>query len=156
MMKAFVKTALLGSLLFLGAQGAKAQVSVGIEIGAPPPPHVLAVRPVTPGPDFLWVDGYWYPVNGHYHWHAGYWTRPPYAGAHWVAPHHDGHSYYAGYWMATMAVSSTTTSLTTIVIVTTATITTNPLGSADRIPAAAGKTARRSNSPSERLASQLT
>jgi len=98
MMKAFVKTALLGSLLFLGAQGAKAQVSVGIEIGAPPPPHVLAVRPVTPGPDFLWVDGYWYPVNGHYHWHAGYWTRPPYAGAHWVAPHHDGHSYYAGYW----------------------------------------------------------
>ena len=98
MMKAFVKTALLGSMLFLGSQGAKAQVSVGIEIGAPPPPRVLAVRPVAPGPDFFWVDGYWYPANGHYHWHPGYWTRPPYAGAHWVAPHHDGHSYFGGYW----------------------------------------------------------
>jgi hypothetical protein len=98
MMKAFVKTALLGSLLFLGAQGAKAQVSVGIEIGAPPPPRVLAVRPVAPAPDYLWVDGYWYPANGHYHWHAGYWTRPPYVGARWVAPHHDGQHYFAGYW----------------------------------------------------------
>ena len=98
MMKAFVKTALLGSLLFLGSQGARAQVSVGIEIGAPPPARVLAVRPVAPAPDFLWVDGYWYPVNGHYHWHAGYWTRPPYAGARWVAPRHDGQRYFAGYW----------------------------------------------------------
>ena len=98
MMKAFVKTALLGSLLFLGSQSAKAQVSVGIEIGAPPAPRVVAVRPVAPAPDYLWVDGYWYPVNGHYHWHAGYWTRPPYAGAHWVAPRHDGQRYYGGYW----------------------------------------------------------
>jgi hypothetical protein len=97
MMKAFVRTAFLGSLLFLGSQGAKAQVSIGIEIGAPPP-RVLAVRPVAPGPDFMWVDGYWYPVGGHYHWHAGYWTRPPYAGAHWVASRHDGQRYFGGYW----------------------------------------------------------
>jgi hypothetical protein len=46
----------------------------------------------------MWVDGYWYPVGNHYKWHAGYWTRPPYAEARWVAPHHDGAKYYNGYW----------------------------------------------------------
>ena len=80
------------------AAASHAQISVGIQIGAPPPPRVLAVVPTSPGPDFVWVEGYWYPVGKHYKWHAGYWTRPPYAGAHWVAPHHDGERYFAGYW----------------------------------------------------------
>jgi hypothetical protein len=84
-------------LLLLAATAAFAQVSVGITIGAPPPPRVVA-RPVMPGPDYAWVEGYWYPVNGHYRWHPGYWTRPPYAGAHWVEPHHDGAKWFDGYW----------------------------------------------------------
>ena len=46
----------------------------------------------------MWVEGYWYPVNGHYRWHEGYWTRPPYAGAHWVVPHHEGGQWHEGYW----------------------------------------------------------
>ncbi len=75
-----------------------AQVSIGINIGAPPPPRVLRVRPVAPGPEYMWVEGYWYPVGGHYKWHDGYWTRPPYAGARWVAPRHDGRQFFAGYW----------------------------------------------------------
>jgi len=75
-----------------------AQIGVGITIGAPPPPRVVRVRPVSPGPDYVWVDGYWYPVHGRYVWHGGYWTRPPYAGAVWVGPHHDGHQYFEGYW----------------------------------------------------------
>jgi hypothetical protein len=74
------------------------QVSIGITIGAPPPPRVLRVRPATPGPEFMWVEGYWYPVGNHYKWHPGYWTRPPYAGAVWVAPRHDGAKYFNGYW----------------------------------------------------------
>ena len=24
---------------------------------------------MAPGPDFVWIDGYWYPVNGRYVWH---------------------------------------------------------------------------------------
>ena len=77
----------------------RAQVSVGIRIGAPPPPRVVAVVPVErPGPDFVWVEGYWYPVGHHYRWHEGYWTQPPYEGARWVAPHHDGERYFVGYW----------------------------------------------------------
>src|SRR5215831_12805639 len=46
------------------------------------------------GGDFVWVEGYWYPVGNHYRWHDGYWTRPPYAGAHWVGPHHDGERFF--------------------------------------------------------------
>ena len=85
-------------LLTLLAGGAVfGQVSVGIRIGPPPPARVIAV-PARPGPEFVWVDGYWYPVGGHYRWHEGYWTRPPYAGAHWVGARHDGERFYNGYW----------------------------------------------------------
>jgi hypothetical protein len=74
------------------------QVSIGIRIGAPPPPRVVSVLPSRPGPEFIWVEGYWYPVGSHYRWHDGYWTRPPYAGARWVGPRHDGERFYEGYW----------------------------------------------------------
>ena len=46
----------------------------------------------------MWVEGYWYPVGNRYKWHDGYWTRPPYAGARWIGPHHDGERFYEGYW----------------------------------------------------------
>jgi hypothetical protein len=91
-------TLILTFILYLGVSVSQAQISVGIRIGAPPAPRVVAVTPVRPGPEFFWIDGYWYPVGHHYKWHAGYWTRPPYEGAHWVAPHHDGEQYFAGYW----------------------------------------------------------
>lgn len=85
-------------MLILAGGTLAAQVSLGITIGAPPPPRVVRVRPRTPGPDYFWVDGYWYPVGGRYRWHDGYWTRPPYAGARWIAPHHDGRQFFGGYW----------------------------------------------------------
>jgi hypothetical protein len=74
-----------------------AQVSIGVRIGSPPPPRVV-VRPVAPGPEYVWVDGYWYPVGNRYRWHDGYWTRPPYPASRWVAPRHDGERFYEGYW----------------------------------------------------------
>ncbi|HTS65037.1 MAG TPA: hypothetical protein VMH28_23600 [Candidatus Acidoferrales bacterium] len=92
-----MKRLFLASLL-LAATSAFGQISVGVSIGPPPPPRVLKVRPAAPGPDYMWVEGYWYPVNGHYRWHEGYWTRPPYAGAHWVVPHHEGGQWHEGYW----------------------------------------------------------
>ena len=97
-MKNLLRAALLSSMLLLGTHRAAAQVSVGIEIGAPPPPRVVAVRPLAPGPEFIWIEGYWYLVGHHYRWHPGYWTRPPYPGAHWVVPYHDGRRYFGGYW----------------------------------------------------------
>ena len=97
-MKNFVRATLLVALLFILARAAEAQVSVGIVIGAPPPTRVVAVVPPSPAPGHVWVAGYWYPVGKHYKWHEGYWTRPPYEGAHWVEPRHDGERYYAGHW----------------------------------------------------------
>ena len=88
----------LAGLVVAGALLCSAQVSIGVRIGPPPPPRVVRVHPPSPGPGFIWVEGYWYPVNGHYRWHDGYWTRPPYEGARWIAPHHDGGQFYAGYW----------------------------------------------------------
>jgi hypothetical protein len=98
-MKNLVRTALLAGAVLCAVSAAKAQVSIGVLIGAPPPPRVVYVEPPPPpAPEFIWVQGYWYPVGSHYKWHEGYWTRPPYVGARWVAPHHDGHRYFAGYW----------------------------------------------------------
>ena len=93
-----MKKGLLVFALLAGTFAASAQVSFGIRIGPPPPPRVVAVRPVVPGPGYTWVDGYWYPVNNRYVWHDGYWTRPPYDGAAWVGPRHENGQYYAGYW----------------------------------------------------------
>ena len=86
------------ALLLLAAGTVFGQVSIGIQIGPPPPPRVVKVRPREPGPGYVWIDGYWYVVGHKYKWHEGYWTRPPYEGAHWVAPHHDGARWFDGYW----------------------------------------------------------
>jgi hypothetical protein len=94
-----IRTSLLLAVVLLAtASSSQAQVSVGIRIGPPPHPRVVRVLPPSPGPEFAWIDGYWYPAGHHYRWHDGYWTRPPYAGARWVGPHHDGEQFYAGYW----------------------------------------------------------
>jgi hypothetical protein len=85
-------------LLTLAAASAFGQISIGIQIGPPPPPRVVRVLPPRPGPEFAWVEGYWYPVGNHYKWHAGYWTRPAYPAARWVVPHYEGGRYFAGYW----------------------------------------------------------
>jgi hypothetical protein len=74
------------------------QFSVGVHIGEPPRPRVIRIRPMSPGPGYSWVDGYWYPVGRRYTWHEGYWTRPPYEGSQWSAPRYEGGMYYQGYW----------------------------------------------------------
>ncbi len=85
-------------LMMLAAGAVFAQISIGIRIGAPPPPRVIRVQPPSPGAGYSWIAGYWYPVGSHYKWHDGYWTRPAYVGARWIEPHHDGQRYFEGYW----------------------------------------------------------
>jgi WXXGXW repeat (2 copies) len=89
---------LLAALVLTAGLGFGAQVSLGIRIGPPPSPRVLRVRPRAPGPDYFWVDGYWYPVGNRYSWHNGYWSRPPYAGSTWNGPRYEGGMFYEGYW----------------------------------------------------------
>lgn len=96
-MRQSLRTATLLALLLVPAATLHAQISFGIRIGEPPPPRAYRVPP-RPGPDYVWVEGYQYPQGGHYKWHDGYWTRPPYQGAYWVEPYHAGGQYYAGRW----------------------------------------------------------
>jgi hypothetical protein len=92
-----MKTKLLAVLLFAGsALFAAPAVVVGVGVGAPVPVAAYVGR--APGPGYVWVGGYRYPVGAGYGWHAGYWARPPYAHAYWVAPRYFGHRYYRGYW----------------------------------------------------------
>ena len=79
------------------APQAAAQVSFEVNIGPPPRWRASRIAP-QPGPDFVWVDGYWYPVGRRWVWHQGYWTRPPYAGAYWIQPYYDGRRFVGGYW----------------------------------------------------------
>ena len=95
--KALLRASLIAAAL-LFAMPVFAQISIGIRIGPPPAPRVVAFRPASPGPDFMWVEGYWYPVGAHYKWHEGFWARPPYAGARWIGPRHDGERFFDGYW----------------------------------------------------------
>src|SRR5215471_812411 len=85
--KTWIGILLLAGTLFAGAPAAFSQVSIGIQIGAPPAPQVIAVRPPSPQPEdngLVWIEGYW--------------TRPPYVGAVWVVPHYSEGRYYGGYW----------------------------------------------------------
>jgi WXXGXW repeat (2 copies) len=96
-MRRFLQPLAISGLLLALASTAQAQINFGIRIGEPPAPHAYRVPP-QPGPDYIWVEGYQYPQGSHYTWHDGYWTRPPYEGAYWVAPYHVGGQYFSGRW----------------------------------------------------------
>ena len=49
--KTWIGMLLLAGTLSTGAPAAFSQVSIGIQIGAPPPPRVIAVRPPCPDMD---------------------------------------------------------------------------------------------------------
>jgi hypothetical protein len=94
-----MKTKLMATMLLAGgALLAQPRIGIGITIGGPaymaPAPVVGVYRPPYPGPEYVWIDGYW---NGP-RWIAGYWASPPYAGAYWVGPRWAGGHFYRGYW----------------------------------------------------------
>jgi hypothetical protein len=68
-----------------------AEVSINVVIDAPPPAprHEVIVERDRPGPDYVWIDGYWDGTPGHYVWVAGRWDRPPHPHGRWMAPHWD-------------------------------------------------------------------
>ena len=98
-MRRLLQTSAVLALLLLVAPAAHAQVSFSFSVGTPPParPRAYRVAP-RPGPEYHWVEGYWYPRNGRWLWHDGYWTRPPFAESFWVEPYWNGGRYFEGYW----------------------------------------------------------
>ena len=101
-----MKTKIFALLLLAASPIFPAQFGIGVGVPIayaylappPPPPAYYAHRPVYPGVGYTWIGGYYYPVGARWAWRAGYWARPPYAGAVWVAPHYGGGRYYRGYW----------------------------------------------------------
>jgi hypothetical protein len=67
-----------------------------------PPPPLVEVQPVAPGPEFVWVNGYYGWWGGRWVWHRGYWNRPPYGRHYWVRDRWDrgphGYVYVRGHW----------------------------------------------------------
>jgi len=67
---------------------------------APPPPQTEVVV-AAPGPEYLWVPGYW-SWNGRWVWIGGRWGLRPHPHAVWVGPRYvrrgHGYVYFHGYW----------------------------------------------------------
>jgi hypothetical protein len=83
---------LLASALLLPPAISSAAVFVSVNFA--PPPIPVYVQPIAPGPDYMWIPGYWaYGPNGYY-WVPGTWVLAPYVGALWTP----------GYWAWTGAV----------------------------------------------------
>jgi hypothetical protein len=79
--------------------------STEVDVTGPPPPpqeDTTVVVGVAPGPDYIWVGGYWGWGPGGWAWRHGYWGHPPYHGARWYGPRYvyrgGRHVYVHGYW----------------------------------------------------------
>jgi hypothetical protein len=80
----------------LSASPIFADISINLQIAGPPPPrHEVIIERNRPGPDYVWVGGFWDGAPGQYSWVGGHWDRPPHPHSHWAAPHwekdRDGH-----------------------------------------------------------------
>lgn len=66
-----------------------ADTSTEVDVSGPPPPpqeDTTVVVGVPPGPDFIWVGGFWGWGPGGWAWHRGYWGHPPHPGMRWFGP----------------------------------------------------------------------
>ena len=96
----FVRSLLLAVAL-LGATFTSS-ASVFVSVAFAPPPLPVYAQPICPGPEYIWVPGYWaYGPEGYY-WVPGTWVLAPFFGALWT-PGYWGWSgavyvWHPGYW----------------------------------------------------------
>ncbi len=68
----------------------------------PPPPRSEVIVGVAPGPDYVWVGGYWGRYRSQWHWISGRWAPRPHPNAVWVGGHWDhgsrGYQWRGGHW----------------------------------------------------------
>lgn len=96
-MKKFLFTAVFASALMI--PGAKA-ADVIVRFGPPARPREVIVA--RPGPQYVWVPGYYRWEGARYGWVAGSWALPPRPRAVWVpgrwTRRHGGYVWIAGRW----------------------------------------------------------
>jgi hypothetical protein len=70
--------------------------------GSEAPPPIAEQIVVSPGPEYVWIPGYWAWHRHHWEWFRGRWDLPPRHGAVWIGgrwEHHGGHVIWIdGYW----------------------------------------------------------
>jgi hypothetical protein len=76
-----MKKVMLGMMFLTSGLFAAPRFAVGVHFGVPA--RVAVVRPVCPGPGYVWNEGYYAPNRA---WVGGYWGRGP-AGR--VAPRYE-------------------------------------------------------------------
>ncbi len=80
-----------------------AQVAIGVTVTFAPPALPIYIQPLCPGPDYIWVPGYWaWDPDIGYYWVPGTWVLAPFPGALWTPGYwawDDGvFIWYEGYW----------------------------------------------------------
>jgi hypothetical protein len=62
----------------------------------------LEEQPPIPGPDYMWIPGYWAWGDDGYYWVSGYWVLPPFFGALWTPGYWGWFGrvcvFHGGYW----------------------------------------------------------
>lgn len=87
---------------YVGVRGGP--VGAEFEVDAPPPVVHEEVVVARPGPEYVWIGGYWdWEVSRRsYVWREGRWERPPHARAVWVPAHYERrgnrHYFRRGHW----------------------------------------------------------
>jgi len=92
----------LGALLSLTALPCTSRAQVYVSITTAPPPLPVYVQPVIPGPDYMWVPGYWAWGTFGYYWVPGTWVLAPSVGMLWTPGYWGWNNgiyvWRAGYW----------------------------------------------------------
>jgi hypothetical protein len=101
--KRILATAALALGTSLVAPTAFGRVDFGISVGGPPPPpQVVGPVGVAPGPGYVWTNGYWDWNGGRWVWVGGNWVVPPHGHRVWVEPYYHpyrgAYHYHRGHW----------------------------------------------------------
>ncbi len=83
---------------------AQAQVFVNVSVRISPPPLPIYEQPPLPGPDYIWLPGYWAwdDLADDYFWVPGTWVLAPRPGYVWTPPwwgwSNGAYIFHSGYW----------------------------------------------------------
>jgi len=98
----FILSLLLAAGILAIPIPSQAQVAVGISVRIGPPVLPVYAQPICPGPDYIWVPGYWAYGDDDYFWVPGTWVLAPEPGLLWTPGYwgwNDGfYLWHTGYW----------------------------------------------------------
>jgi hypothetical protein len=77
------------------------EIAEGTVVEDQPPADIVEYAAPYPGPDYVWIGGFW-GWRGSWYWNAGHYARAPFRGAAWVsggwARGGHGWAFHGGHW----------------------------------------------------------